>query len=82
MRTRFTAIVGTVGRFVRRLWHPVEHLCGWNTGTCHSFWDGDRLFMSFKCGYCGKLSGVHDITDRLTPNVEVSREERRPVNEL
>lgn len=45
--------------------HNIAHLLKWNKGNPYSFWKGKRLFMSFKCGFCGKLDGVHDITDRI-----------------
>lgn len=47
------------------LWHKFIHFMHWNTGICHSFYDGDRLMMSFKCTHCGKLDGIHDITKMI-----------------
>jgi len=55
-----------------KYWHKLMHLLHWNTGTCHSFYEGDRLIMSFKCGQCGKLDGIHDITKMIDD--EISKE--------
>ena len=41
--------------------HRIAHKLGWYTGICHSFWKDGKLYMSFKCGTCGKLSGIHRI---------------------
>jgi hypothetical protein len=45
--------------------HKIAHLFNWNYGKPDSFWEGDKLMMSFKCSGCGKRSHIHEITDRL-----------------
>ena len=45
---------------MRRLWHLLAHLTGNFYGSIDSFWEGERLMMCFKCGYCGKRTGVHE----------------------
>jgi len=62
--------------FLAGIPHRIEHAFGWNTGTCESHWDGDRLMMSFRCGTCGKLQGTHDITHRVNPNARNQFEQK------
>jgi hypothetical protein len=44
--------------------HKLAHVLGLNRGIPYSFWKGKKLMMSFKCGYCGKLDGIHDTGER------------------
>ena len=41
-----------------RVWHRLMHGIGWFDGFCDAFWKGDKLYMSFVCGDCGKRTGI------------------------
>lgn len=55
---------------LRRFWHRVEHLMGWNTGTSETFWalfrhgDEKRLMGAFRCA-CGELQHVHEVPEHV-----------------
>lgn len=51
-----------------RIIHRLAHFFGVYHGKCFSFWDGDKLMMSFKCTTCGDMSGVHDTGVRSQSN--------------
>jgi len=44
-----------------KLLHKIAHLLKWNYGIPESFYEGDKLMMSFKCTGCGERTGVHQI---------------------
>jgi hypothetical protein len=44
---------------LKRLWHKIEHMIGWNCGNVETFWEGEKLMVGFRCS-CGKLSGVEE----------------------
>lgn len=50
---------------MNKLIHKIKHYFGWNTGTCDSFYQDGKLFMSFKCDECGERFGIHPIDDFL-----------------
>ena len=50
---------------MRRLWHLLAHLTGNFYGSIDSFWEGERLMMCFKCGYCGKLWALSMTVEML-----------------
>jgi len=43
--------------------HKISHWLGLNKGRPDSFYDGDKLMMSFLCSGCGKRSGIFHITE-------------------
>ena len=46
---------------MRNLLHKIAHLFKWNYGTVDSYYEGDKLMISFKCTGCGKRSGIHCV---------------------
>lgn len=51
---------------IKKLFHSVAHLFNWNSGNPESFWEGDKLMMSFRCSGCGERQSIHEITDKLS----------------
>jgi len=45
--------------------HWIAHLFHWQRGTVETWWDGNKLFVGFKCSVCGKISGIAEIRDRM-----------------
>lgn len=46
---------------IKKIIHKIAHLFHCNYGVCDSFYDGDKLMMSFKCSGCGKREGIHCV---------------------
>jgi hypothetical protein len=46
---------------MKEILHWFAHLLGWNYGICDSYYEGDKLMMSFLCKGCGKRSGIHCV---------------------
>lgn len=44
-----------------KILHKIAHWLKLNKGNPYSFYKGNKLMMSFKCGYCGQLSGIHCV---------------------
>jgi len=41
--------------------HKIAHWLGWNYGVPYSFYEDEKLMMSWKCSGCGKLEGIHCV---------------------
>lgn len=50
---------------MKKLLHKLAHLFGKQHGKAFSFYDGDKLMMSFKCSTCGDMTGVHQVDEVL-----------------
>lgn len=46
---------------VRIILHKIAHLLNWNYGTADSYYEGEKLMMSFLCTGCKKRSGIHQV---------------------
>lgn len=48
-----------------KILHKLRHLLGLTSGRPFSFYDGDKLMMSFQCGVCGNLSMIHCVEEEV-----------------
>ena len=48
---------------MKKIIHKIAHILNLNYGVAYSFYEQDKLMMSFKCSTCGELSGIHPIDD-------------------
>jgi len=46
---------------MNKLLHKIAHLLKWNYGRPDSFYQGDKLMMSFKCDGCEERTGIHNV---------------------
>lgn len=46
---------------MKKIIHKIAHLFNWNYGIADSYYEGEKLMMSFKCAGCGKRSGIHCV---------------------
>jgi hypothetical protein len=49
---------------IRRLFHLLAHLGGWNLGVPEVWTSGGRLLIGFRCTGCGKLQDVAELSRR------------------
>ena len=52
-----------------RFWHKVEHWFRWNKGRVKTWWEGNFLYVGFKCSGCGKVSGVEKIDQYIDDEI-------------
>jgi hypothetical protein len=57
--------------------HKLMHLAGWINGTVVSWRDGNREFVGFKCGKCGKIEGATDVTARIDRDIAEAMQRRK-----
>jgi len=56
---------------MKKFWHRIQHIFGWNTGTVEAFWSKDgKLLVGFRCS-CGKLQDVEEATGITVNNREM-----------
>lgn len=55
---------------MNKLLHKIAHLLNWNYGKPDSFYDNDKLMMSFLCSGCGERSDIHCVDNLVDSMIE------------
>jgi hypothetical protein len=45
---------------MRKVFHWMAHVLGWNEGLVETWWEGSHLMVGFRCSGCGRLLGISE----------------------